>query len=68
VNFPNIERRDSGPASQDRTSDAWFGPELTDDQVEAQDSLFGVELLPREAVTAARRTYEIARRMGVRLP
>jgi len=42
--FPNIERRDSGPASQDRTSDEWFEPELTDKQVEAQDSLFGIEL------------------------
>lgn len=26
---PNIERRDSGPASQDRTSDEWFEPEDT---------------------------------------
>ena len=37
----NIERRDSGPAWQDRTSDEWFEP-VTDDQVEAQDSLFGM--------------------------
>lgn len=47
--FPNIERRESGPAHCDRTSDAWFESELTDEQVEAQDSLFGVETLsPRE--------------------
>ncbi|NDZ11520.1 hypothetical protein [Variovorax sp. WS11] len=51
--FPNVERRDSGPASQDRTSEEWFEnsvesteardcDDLTDDMVDAADSMFGV--------------------------
>ena len=39
---PSIERRDSGPDHLDKTSDSFYESELTDEQVEAQDSLFGV--------------------------
>jgi hypothetical protein len=38
--FPNVEKRESGPAWKDKTSDEYW---VSDDQVEAQDSLFGVE-------------------------
>jgi len=33
--FPNIERRDSGPASQDRTSDEWFEGSPAEEQLQA---------------------------------
>lgn len=38
--FPNVEKRESGPSWQDKTSDEYY---LREDQVEAQDSLFGVD-------------------------
>jgi hypothetical protein len=38
--FPNVERRESGPAHLDKTSDEYY---LSDAEVEAQDSLFGVD-------------------------
>jgi hypothetical protein len=35
-----VERRESGPAHLDKTSDEYY---LSDAEVEAQDSLFGVD-------------------------
>jgi hypothetical protein len=42
--FSSIERRDSGPAHLDKTSDEYYAPEseVTDERVAEQDSLFGV--------------------------
>lgn len=37
--FPNVEKRESGPAHLDKTSDEYY---VSDSEVEAQDSLFGV--------------------------
>lgn len=44
--FPNVERRDSGPAWQDKTSDEYYAPEseVTEDRGTWADSMFGVEL------------------------
>jgi hypothetical protein len=38
----NVERHDSGPANLDKTADEYYAPEVTDDQVDAADSMFGV--------------------------
>ena len=41
----NVEARMPGPAWQDKTADEYYKPEseVTDDRLEAQDSLFGIE-------------------------
>ena len=43
--FDNVEARMSGPAHMDKTSDEYYAPEseVTDDRLDAQDSLFGIE-------------------------
>lgn len=48
--YPNIERRDSGPAWMDKTADEFYAPEseVTDERGEWADSMFGVEHLPPE--------------------
>lgn len=50
MNFPNIERRDSGPAWQDKTSDAYYAPEseVTEDRTAWADDMWGVELSPKQ--------------------
>lgn len=43
--FGNVERRDSGPAHLDKTSDEYYAAaasDVTDDRVDANDSMFGV--------------------------
>lgn len=48
--FPNIERRDSGSAWQDKTSDEYYAPEseVTQERADWADDMWGVELSPKQ--------------------